>query len=981
MLLNTHTFYSLNYGVLSTLEYLELLKSYGYQNAALTDINNTSACLDFIRLAPSYGIKPIVGIDFRNGVEQQYVAIAQNNEGFQELNTFLSNHLHGKIPFDPIAPNFNNAHVIYPFRKYNGQKLKEQEWIGVNPQDLKRLRFSKWKHKLHKMVAMPTCSFVKKQQYQAHRLLRAINQNTLITTLSENQIGSPTQVFPTAKQLRDKYHEYPNLLTNSCHILDQCSIHFVFKNPLHHENKKHLNNSGKEDFIQIKQLCKEGLIYRYGHHPSTEVTDRLEKELDLIAKKGFVGYFLMNWKIIRYAQSKDYYYVGRGSGANSIVAYLLRITDVDPIELDLYFERFMNLYRQNPPDFDIDFSWKDRDDVTDYIFKEFPTASLLGTYNTFKARAVLREMGKVFGLPKHEQDKLRNSKLNFNQLDSAAQNIVSYATLVEGFPSHLSIHASGILIPEKEIHYFGGTFMPPKGYRTTQFSMIEAEDVGLFKFDILSQRGLGKIKDAITLIKENQPHNPPEDIRNISKFKTDPKVNELLKNGTAIGCFYVESPAMRMLLSKLSVDDYLGLVAASSIIRPGVSKSGMMKEYILRHHGLPSIKETPKEIMDIMPETYGVMVYQEDVIKVAHLFAGLTLAEADELRRGMSGKYRSRDEFLKVKKQFFSNCQDRGHSEHLTNEIWLQIESFAGYAFSKGHSASYAVESYQCLYLKAYYPLEYMVATINNFGGFYRNETYIHEAKMLGASIHPPCVNKSGNYTQLYKKDIYLGLNFIAGLEINSIIRLTQERKHNGDFLSFENFIDRVELSLEQLVLLIRINAFRFSGINKRELLWKAYHNVSKKASKAPHPKLFFSSRKNVVVPELEYHKHETILDQIELLGFPLESPFRLIINQDYKKVLANDLSKYLDQDILIRGYLVNIKKTSTSNGKTMNFGTFLDEDGHFFDTTHFPPSLEKYPFRGMGIYTIYGKVVEEFGFFSLEVISQEKEVYETDGD
>ncbi len=979
MLLNTHTYYSLKYGVLSVKEHLKLLQDYGFESAVLTDINNTSACLDFMRLAPSFGIKPVLGIDFRNGVEQQFVGIAKTNFGFQELNQFLSQHLHQNIPFDDSAPKFQEAHIIYPFKSYRGQTLNKNEWIGIAPEDLPKLKFTKHSNKTNRMVAMPTCSFVKKHHFNTHKLLRSIDNNILISQLKNSQCGSPSNVFPTIDQLLNKYKDYPHLISNTQVIINEANISFEFKNPNHHENKRFFLNNAQEDREKLIQLCREGLNYRFGTEPSEEIMTRLDKEIDIISQKGFIGYFLMNWRITQYARHKNYYYVGRGSGANSLVAYLLRITDVDPIELDLYFERFINLYRQNPPDFDIDFSWKDRDDMTDFIFEEFPSSTLLGVYNTFKPKAVKRELGKVFGLPKHEQDAIRGDDINIHSLDNTTKTILHYAQYIQNFPSHLSIHASGIVIPERDIHYFGSTFMPPKGYQTTQFSMIEAEDVGLYKFDILSQRGLGKIKDCLEIITQNQPENPPEDIRNISEFKTDPKVNELLKNGTAIACFYVESPAMRMLLSKLKVDDYLGLVAASSIIRPGVAKSGMMREYILRHHGMPSQKETPEKMLELMPETYGVMVYQEDVIKVAHLFADLTLGEADELRRGMSGKYRSRDEFLKVKDKFFSNCLEKGYSEKLTLEVWEQIASFAGYAFSKGHSASYAVESYQCLYLKAYYPLEYMVATINNFGGFYRNETYIHEARMLGASIHAPCINESNTYTSIHGKEIFLGLNFISELEHNTIQKVEQEKLNNGVFQSFEDFIDRVYISAEQLSLLIRANVFRFTGIHKRKLLWKAHYAVSKKRIDLSNHKLFGQAQKDVFVPELEQHAHEDTYDQMELLGFPLSNPFDLVADRNYDKILAQDFKTYLGQKIEIRGYLVSIKKTSTSGGLKMNFGTFLDEDGYFFDTTHFPKVAREYPFRGRGIYTVKALVVEEFGFYSLEVMSMEKAVYVMD--
>ncbi len=432
---------------------------------------------------------------------------------------------------------------------------------------------------------------------------------------------------------------------------------------------------------------------------------------------------IINYDIINYAKKNNFFHVGRGSGANSIVAYIIGITDVDPIELDLYFERFINPFRASPPDFDIDFSWKDRNTVTQYIFDRFDNVALLATYNTFKYRAVVRELGKVFGLPKEEIDKLSKRVAN-HKLDNISKLVLKYGKLIEGFPNYVSVHSAGVLILDKPIHYYSATSLPPKGFATVQFDMNIADDVGVFKFDILGQRGLAKIKDALAIIKENNPDAPEIDITDVESFKKDTNINNLLKTGGAVGAYYVESPAMRGLMQKLQTQDYLGLVAASSIIRPGVSGSGMKDEFIKRHRFPEKRKEAHPILLQIMPDTYGVMVYQEDVMKVANQFADLTLGEADVLRRGMSGKYRSVEEFKAVEDKFVSNYRKKGHKDALIFEVWNQIKSFAGYAFAKGHSASYAVESYQSLFLKCYYPIEFMTAVLNNGGGFYNHSLF-----------------------------------------------------------------------------------------------------------------------------------------------------------------------------------------------------------------------------------------------------------------
>ncbi len=952
---------------------LSLLFSQGYDNFALTDINTTSACIDFIREAPKHHISPVVGVDFRNGINQCYVGIAQNNEGFFELNQFLSEHLHQNIDFPEDAPALKGVFFIYPYSNNKKRTLKSNERLGITPKDLAKFRFSSQEFDPKKLVAFPTGTFRNKKDHNAHRLLRAIDNNTLLSKLPKSEEGKESDRFLDKKTIETIYQDFAFLLRNAEGLLNQCSIHFEFGDQYPHKNKQTLTESEEEDKKLLRELCEKGMEYRYPN-PSPEILTRLEKELSIISEKGFVSYFLINWKIIQYAIKNEYYYVGRGSGANSIVAYLLRITDVDPIELDLYFERFINLYRKNPPDFDIDFSWRDRDDITDYIFKQFPKATLLATYNTFKYKAVVRELGKVFGLPKHEIDKLSDETHNMNNLDHVSMLVLKYSKLIQGLPNHLSVHPSGIVISEKHIHHYTSTFIPPKGYPTTHFSMLEAEDVGLHKFDILSQRGLGKIKDALEIIKINHPQLPPIDIHDIQRFKEDEDIKSILRKGEAIGCFYVESPAMRMLLKKLKVDHYLGLVAASSIIRPGVAKSGMMREYILRFRHKERRKEAHQVMLDIMPDTYGIMVYQEDVIKVAHHFAGLTLAQADHLRRGMSGKFRSREEFQQIKNVFFENCKARKYKDQLTSEIWRQIESFAGYAFSKGHSASYAVESYQCLFLKAHFPLEYMVATINNFGGFYHTSIYIHEARMLGAEIHFPCINKSNLFTTIYGKKIYLGFILIDSIETKLIKRIMVDREE-GAYSSLNDFINRTNASLEQTTLLIRAGAFGFTNRNKQELLWEAHFSLKKTIASVPVKTLFQRvEQKTFDLPPLVQSGNENAFDELELFGFSGTSPFSLIKKQPKLVVLACNLKKYLHKTITIQGYLVTRKRTTTSGNKNMFFGTFLDRKGDFFDTTHFPNVAARFPFRGTGVYSITGKVVEEFDFYSLEVDSMYKE-------
>lgn len=990
----------------------------GQEAIALTDINNTSACLNFVRLAEIKGVKPLVGIDFREADQQEFVAIAKNNKGFEEINGYLSHFLHQKEKISSRAKRFKEAYVIYPFQKFRYQftRLRKNEFIGISLEELKQLPFSPWRSHQHKFVLLQTVSFQRKRDYNVHRLLRAIDHNSLLTKLDPSVFGESHHRMLPKEEIEMGLIDFPEIVENSKMILEECQISFVYKGiqksgAVNHNKENFLSNR-EEDVKLLRELCEAGIKERYGEGSTVvsvskgvskgvgtgvstgasastgagvnfsrqiqDVRQRLEKELQLIESQGFASYFLINWDMLRFARERGFFYVGRGSGANSIVAYLLRITDVDPIQLDLYFERFINPYRENPPDFDIDFSWKDRDEVTSYLFEKYGQRNqiaLLATYNTFSYRSLVRELGKVFGLPKHEMDKLVSERKAETEPDEYTRLIYRYASYMDGMPNYLSVHAGGVIISERSVHYYSATEIPPKGYPIVQFDMVHAEDAGLYKFDILSQRGLGKIRDSIELVKR-RGKDLDLDIHHTAPFFDDPSIKQLLRNGDAMGCFYVESPAMRMLLKKMKTDTYLGLVAASSIIRPGVAKSGMMRAYLSRSLDQDEKwRETTPEIMqDILGETYGVMVYQEDVIKVAHYFAGLSLGEADMLRRGMSGKFRSREEFAKVKQQFFDNCKEKGYTDELTAEIWRQTESFAGYAFSKGHSASYAVESYQSLYLRAHHPMEFIVGVLNNGGGFYSTEMYLHEARMLGAKIEAPCVNHSGMLSVLIGENtIYVGFYLVKDLESRVVERLLTARMEGGPFLDLPDFVDRCPISIEQLSLLVRSGAFRFTGKSKQELLWQMYHLLGHVKKSEGSGSLFRLQKSSKKLPRLDETPYEDAFDQMELFGFPLCSPFSLLKGGKPSKLRAKEVQEKVGKHVEIVGYLVTVKNTRTTNSKLMQFGTFVDEEGYWIDTVHFPPVAERFPFRGKGCYLLKGKVMEEFGYASIELDYMER--------
>lgn len=922
--------------------------------------------MEFMRECRKKGIKPIGGIEFRRDKKLLYIGIAKNKEGMKELNDFQTYHNLKQLPLPDQPADFKNCYVIYPLGYL--RELKAHEFLGVRFDELHQFYKKDLSACKHKLVALQPVVFAEKIEYRLHEYLRSIDMNTVLSKAPVANKCADTDQFLPPGVLEAKFSAYSFILDNTRNLMNTCVMDYAAgKVKL---NRKNFTGSKEGDQELLEMIAVKGVIKRYGR-TNKAAFKKVKEELKVIFDLDFCAYFLITWDIINYSMRQGYYHVGRGSGANSTVAYCLYITEVDPLALDLYFERFLNAQRSSPPDFDIDYSWDEREDVQNYIFKRYGKehTALLGTMSTFKDRSVIREIGKVLGLPKAEIDSFTDRTQDGSNRDNPTfKKIMAVHGLMANMPNQRSIHAGGILISEEPITYYTALDLPPKGMQTVQWDMYEAEKIGYDKYDILSQRGIGHIKEAVRLVEINQQKKI--NVHETKKFMKDPKINARLQSGDTIGCFYVESPAMRQLLTKLNCDNYLTLVAASSIIRPGVAQSGMMKTYIQHHHHKDEVKYLHPVMEEQLKETYGVMVYQEDVIKVCIHYGGMDGTDADILRRGMSGKYRSRAEFDKLVEKFFIQAEAIGRDPETTKEVWRQVSSFAGYSFSKAHSASFAVESYQSLYLKTYYPKEFMVAVLNNYGGFYSRWLYVHELKKTGASVHLPCVNQSIQVVSIHGNEAWLGFIGVLGLEGSLMELIPGERKRNGIYLSLADFVYRTAINLEQCIILIRLGALRFTGSSKKELLWEVHALLGNKVKKVQHAGLFQTEIKKYHLPAMDHTLLEDAYHELELLGFPLTMSMFDMLQTSYRGDLrTSSLIKHLGQTVKMVGLYVCEKTVHTKNNKKMWFGTFLDADGNYFDTTHFPNSTPAYPFRGAGCYLLLGKVVEDFGFPSIEVI------------
>lgn len=963
MYLNCHSYHSLRYGTIPLEDLVKQAAACGVRAIALTDINTVTGIYDFIKACGDAGISPLVGMDFRDGAAMRYIGIARNAEGLAEMNRLRTEHNFNGKPLPLSAPAFENTYVVYPLG-LAPEMPRENEYIGVRPEQLSMLYHKKWEEKISKMIVLQPVSFRTKKEYNLHRILRAIDTNIILSKLSENDCCRTSDTMMPLADLLEKYRDFPQIIENTEKLIAGCHFEYDFKTP---KNKKYYTNGRSGDISLLTRLAYQGLQKRYGSNNS-QAKARVEKELKVIDELQFSGYFLITWDIIRYSNSMGFLHIGRGSGANSIIAYCLGITDICPLELDLYFERFLNLNRKSPPDFDIDWSWKERDVILEYIFDRYGRdhVAFCGTNVEFKYRSIFREVGKVFGLPKDELDALAKNPMDRHDRNSITALVQEYGMMLEKYPNQRSMHSCGIIISEEPITNYTALEMPPKGFPIVQFDMHVAEDIGFDKFDILSQRGIGHIDDTVKLVARNRGINV--NIRDTSISKNEKTANAFLAEGRTIGCFYIESPAMRGLLRRLKCDNYKTLVAASSIIRPGVAQSGMMKEYIFRHNHPDRFEYFHEVFREQLGETYGIMVYQEDVIKIALHYGGLPAEDGDILRRAMSGKGRSKAALQKVRDNYFECCARQGHPLQLSEEIYRQIESFAGYSFCKAHSASYAVESYQSLYLKVHYPIEFTVAVINNQGGFYRTEVYVHEAKMSGATVHTPCVNRSDHETTLYGSDIYLGFMHLKGLEAEVSGEIIEERKNNGKYRSLEDFISRIHIGIEGVQTLIFIGAFRFTGKTKNQLLVAARLILVNFRPENRTPLLLQEPAKEYKLPELSRSRFEDAFDEIELLGFPISfSPFDLLQTPFRGDVMAKDLLGHHKKTVRMLAYLISRKHVPTKKGE-MYFGTWIDAEGTFFDTAHFPDSLKNNPFLGGGCYLLLGTVEVDYHFPTITI-------------
>jgi error-prone DNA polymerase len=1052
--LNTHSHYSLLRGTASPEALCAAAKSARFEALALTDTNGLYGLVLFLEAAKEAGIRPIVGAEIRPPVSpgnkfpgydasvqkdekraspsgdssrvarhfnvgrvERAVLLVKSRQGYANLCRIISAR-HLKEDFDLVQElrEYSDGLVILAgslelAKELNGKVedlyveltaspgshdyIKKIRAMGIRPAATNRVHF---------LTKDPA-------EYHLHRLLRAIDLNTTFSRLPDFEVESPNSHLKTSQQMEEDFFFCPEAVENAAIIADKCA--FIPDFSLVFPQFDSLDAEGA--FTRLREEAYRGAAKRYGG-VSDAVRERIEYELDLIKRKNFASIFLVVQDIVKQSPRT----CGRGSAAASIISYCLEITHVDPIRHNLFFDRFLNPGRVDPPDIDVDFAWDERDDVMDYVFRKYGTerAAMISNHVTFQLRAAIHEVAKVYGLPEAEitavtkelsgywddfkDDPKSNPALKHHDFSPPWPQILEMAKKLEDIPRHLSVHCGGVVITPGPVWEHVPVQRAAKPVNIIQWEKDQAEDAGLVKIDLLGNRSLGVIRDALLMIERGG--GPKIEFARWNPID-DSDTQELIARGDTMGVFYVESPAARLLQKKAKIGDFEHLVIHSSIIRPAANP--YIHDYLERLHGKPYQPLHPL-LGDLLSETFGIMVYQEDVSKAAMALAGFDSSEADELRKILSKKQKQK-RLADLQRKFVEGALERGVSQESIRAIWDMILSFAGYSFCKPHSASFALVSFKSAWLKAHYPAEFMAAVISNQGGYYSTFAYLSECRRMGLEILPPDINQSQIRCWGRAEQVRLGFMLIKGLSQRAMEAAIGERASDGVYLGFDDFRRRTNLDSSDVRLLIKAGAFDVleGRASRAGLMWRvSLQSNNQKSSNASHCErneaiLHLSNSGDCFVrrgglamtdssgyrgaslplfddgpirmPDVPPYDERTLLQhEKEVFGFLISRhPLELYGDRlsKLKLVRSCDLPQYVGKTVQVAGWLITGKIVSTKQKELMEFLTFEDQDG-LIETVFFPKTYDRYchMLSRERPFLLQGKVEEDFGAVTMTV-------------
>jgi error-prone DNA polymerase len=966
----------------SQLEALVLAaRHHGMTHLALTDTNGFYGLPNFLETARKNGIAPIVGVQV-TAQDGEAVLLARTPEAYPQLSELVTRrHLEEKFSLkQALAADLSDVAILSAdLDLLTSLQGRAELYVEIHPGPAGEapLRFAR-ERRLPR-VATNGVYFAEPSDYSLHRLLRAIDLNATLADLPADEVVKPEQWLKPTAQMAAHFPHCPEALAEAIHLAHRCQTDWGFNGQIFPRYR----DQEQDHFHLLRQRCLDGVKWRYGDM-SPAVAERLEEELSLIRVKGFTDYFLVVADIVKQTPIT----CGRGSAAASLVSYLLGVTHVDPIRHRLFFGRFLSPNRQDFPDIDVDFPWDERDAVLDSVERTYgiERTAMVTNHVGFRSRAAVREVAKVYGIPPAEikqvtkrlsyfgrptriqQRMIRHPKFRNVQLDPPWPEILQLAGRLSGIPRHLSVHCGGTIIVPDRVSRYVPVQRAAKGVRVIQWEKDQAEAAGLVKIDLLGNRSLAVIRDTLKAVRANTGEDIPYAQLNPL---ADPATQRLIARGDTMGVFYVESPAMRQLQQMTGRGDYEHLVIHSSIIRPAANQ--YILEYVRRLKGAP-YKSIHPLLDEVLTETYGIMVYQEDVSQIAMKLAGFDAAEADTLRKVLSKK--SREHLSDYRNRFYKGCRRRGVSRRVIDTVWEMIKSFGGYSFCKPHSASYALVSFKSAYLKAHYPAEFMAAVISNGGGYYSTFAYISEARRLGLRVLGPDVNASDIHYQGKDRTLRVGLMQLQGMSQDVLETIVKERRQNGPFRSLDNFCQRIVPETAAARILVQSGALdSIAGrLNRPQMLWRFYSQGRNEAVGNSFS-LLPSETHTVKWPQVsDYDRLTKLSHERETLGcilsvHPLRSYGPKIVASGCRVVPADQLPRHVGRRVTLAAWSITGKEVITRKGDPMEFVSFEDETA-IFETTFFPKAYQRFcQILDMNrAYLLSGQVQEQQGAMSVNV-------------
>ncbi len=1021
---------SLLYGASRPDELIDTARRLGYRAMALADRDTMYGAIPFYIAARQAGIEPILGVELFQGqaaTEQSALLLARDLEGYRtlcrlvtarnldesfDLGEALCRHHEGLFVVAMSIPLVNRLRGHVPadalflgLCAYGDRRDRLRQEGTVRAARAARVP----------LAAAPEIAFHHPHRHRVHRVLRAIAERALAADLPMRRLAHPRAHLCPPADMAARYAPWPEALANARLIADGCRLEL----PLgRHVFPSFPLTEGETAYSRLARLAFDGLARRHGRL-RPEAVARVEHELAIIERLGFSPYFLIVHDIAEFARREKIPTVARGSAANSLVVYALGLSNVDPLEHDLYFERFLNLSRSDCPDIDLDVCWRRRDKVIDYIFRTYGPAhvAMLSTHTTYQARSAFRDVARACGIAPAEADRLskvlphygarsiRDAIVSFPECRSfpvdrpGMAEILTMTETLDGYPRHTSVHVGGVVIADRPLTDYVPLERAAKGVVVTQYDMDSVERMGLVKMDILAQRSLTIIEDTCRRVRENygieiDPESIPDG---------DAATAATLREGRTIGCFQIESPGMRNLLKMMRARNRLDVIHALSLIRPGPASSGMKERFIRRRLGQEPTEYADERLRGLLDETHGVMLYQEDVLRVAHVMAGFSLEKADELRKAMT-KDRSGDRFDRMREEFLRGVLQGGGTRELAETLWDQVSQFAGYSYCKAHACTYGQISYQTVYLKSRRPGEFLAAVLANQAGYYEPREYVEEARRLGVTVLPPDINASDVEFAAHRCEtatagsaIRVGLRHVRGLSARHIRQLIDERQRRGPYRSLDDLLLRVPLARDEAENLILSGAMDGFGLSQPELLWRL-DLEHKRLSRASPGGLFQTAEENEThtattagvmascAPaewqEAAAHGNYPVPDDyspgrrlgleefaldltasahpMTVLGKKLDLPDR---------VPNGSLGAHVGRQVCVAGVLVASRRARTRSGEFMMFVSLEDETA-VVECVLFPDVYQKcgHVLISRGPYVAWGTVENQHGAITLAV-------------